>query len=83
MECCGGVEEHEQTCVDVKVKDSINKGTVAAAKALESENYSAGWSTEIETEEEAEEKKIFVGQVSSGCKCNSSCCKIINHIIFL
>ena len=35
---------------DVKVKDSIDKGTVAAAKALESENYSAGFRTDIETE---------------------------------
>ena len=35
---------------DVKVKDSIHKGTVAAAKALESENYSAGFKTDIETE---------------------------------
>ena len=50
MECCGGIEEHEDDCVEVKVKDGIDEGTVAAAKALESENYSAGFSTEIETE---------------------------------
>ena len=35
---------------DIKVKDSIDKDTVAAAKALESENYSAGFETEIDTE---------------------------------
>ena len=50
MDCCGGIEEHEDECVEVKVKDSIDEGTVAAAKALESENYSAGFSTKIETE---------------------------------
>ncbi len=50
MDCCGGIEEHDDECVDVKVKDSIDEGTVAAAKALESENYSAGFSTDIETE---------------------------------
>ena len=36
--------------MEVKVKDSIDESTVAAARALESENYSAGFSTEIETE---------------------------------
>ena len=50
MDCCGGIEEHDDDCVEVKVKDSIDEGTVAAAKALESENYSAGFATEIETE---------------------------------
>lgn len=50
MDCCGGIEEHDDECIDVKVKDSIDEGTVAAAKALESENYSAGFSTDIETE---------------------------------
>ena len=34
----------------VKVKEGIDAGTVAAAKALQSENYSAGFSTDIETE---------------------------------
>ena len=33
---------------DIRVKESIDEGTVAAAKALESKNYSAGFSTEIE-----------------------------------
>ncbi|MCF6329120.1 MAG: Fe-S cluster assembly protein SufB [Henriciella sp.] len=49
MDCCGGIEDHDDDC-EVKVKDSIDEGTVAAAKALESENYSAGFSTDIETE---------------------------------
>ena len=35
---------------DLRVKDSIDKDTVAAAKALESDNYEAGFSTDIETE---------------------------------
>ena len=35
---------------DIKVKDTIDEGTVAAAKALESENYSAGFSTDIDME---------------------------------
>ncbi len=35
---------------DVKVKESIDKGTVAAAKSLESENYPAGFKTDIDTE---------------------------------
>ncbi|MEQ9316308.1 MAG: Fe-S cluster assembly protein SufB, partial [Henriciella sp.] len=35
---------------DMKVKVSIDAGTVAAAKALQSENYSAGFKTDIETE---------------------------------
>ena len=47
LECCGGFEEHDEDC-EVKVKDSIDEGTVEAAKALEAENYSAGFSTEIE-----------------------------------
>ena len=34
MDCCGGIEEHDDDCVEVKVKDSIDEGTVAAAKAL-------------------------------------------------
>ena len=50
MDCCGGIEDHDEDCAEVKVKDSIDEGTVAAAKALESENYSAGFSTDIETE---------------------------------
>ena len=35
---------------DVKVKDGIDEATVAAAKALESEKYEAGFETEIEQE---------------------------------
>jgi Fe-S cluster assembly protein SufB len=50
MDCCGEIEEHADDCTEVKVKDSIDAGTVAAAKALESENYSAGFATDIETE---------------------------------
>lgn len=34
----------------VKVKDGVDEATVAAAQALESKNYSAGFSTEIEQE---------------------------------
>lgn len=49
MDCCGGIDEHDEDC-EVTVKDSIDEATVAAAKALESENYSAGFSTDIETE---------------------------------
>ena len=50
MDCCGGSDEHEDDCTDVTVKEGIDAKTVEAAKALESENYSAGFSTEIETE---------------------------------
>ncbi len=35
---------------DIKVKEGIDTGTVEAAKALESKNYSAGFTTEIEQE---------------------------------
>ena len=48
MECCGGIEEHDDDCADVKVKDGIDARTVEAAKRLESENYSAGFVTDIE-----------------------------------
>ncbi|OYW86949.1 MAG: hypothetical protein B7Z22_05600, partial [Hyphomonas sp. 32-62-5] len=48
MECCGGIEEHDDDCTDVKVKEGIDAKTVEAAKRLESENYSAGFVTEIE-----------------------------------
>ena len=48
MDCCGGMEEHDETCTEVKVKDGVDAGTVAAAKRLESENYSAGFITDIE-----------------------------------
>jgi Fe-S cluster assembly protein SufB len=50
MDCCGGMDEHDETCTEVKVKDGIDAGTVAAAKRLESENYSAGFVTDIEME---------------------------------
>ena len=49
LECCGGIEEHDDDC-EVKVKEGIDEKTVEAAKALESENYSAGFSTDIEME---------------------------------
>ncbi|HCE21426.1 MAG TPA: Fe-S cluster assembly protein SufB, partial [Hyphomonas sp.] len=42
------MEDHDEDCTEVKVKDSIDQGTVDAAKALESENYSAGFVTDIE-----------------------------------
>ena len=48
MDCCGGMDEHDETCTEVKVKDGVDAGTVAAAKRLESENYSAGFITDIE-----------------------------------
>eukprot|EP01013_Petalomonas_cantuscygni_P017441 TRINITY_DN345_c0_g1_i1.p1 TRINITY_DN345_c0_g1~~TRINITY_DN345_c0_g1_i1.p1 ORF type:complete len:550 (-),score=122.07 TRINITY_DN345_c0_g1_i1:10414-12063(-) len=48
MDCCGGMEDHDEDCTEVKVKDSIDQGTVDAAKALESEHYSAGFITDIE-----------------------------------
>lgn len=35
---------------EAKIKESIDAGTVAAAKAFESDNYSAGFRTDIETE---------------------------------
>ncbi|MEO0754595.1 MAG: Fe-S cluster assembly protein SufB, partial [Pseudomonadota bacterium] len=48
-DCCGFEEPHEHGADgEVLVKDSIDAGTVAAAKALESENYTAGFSTDIE-----------------------------------
>lgn len=47
MDCCGGTDEHDEDC-EVIVKESIDKNTVAAAKALESENYSAGFTTNID-----------------------------------
>ena len=50
MDCCGGTDEHEDDCTEVIVKEGIDAKTVEAAKALESENYSAGFSTTIETE---------------------------------
>jgi len=50
MECCGGLDEHEDDCKEIKPKEGIDKGTVDAAKALESENYSAGFITDVETE---------------------------------
>jgi len=50
MECCGGIDEHEDDCKEVVVKEGIDQGTVDAAKALESENYSAGFVTDVETE---------------------------------
>ncbi|MFN3910762.1 Fe-S cluster assembly protein SufB [Hyphomonas sp.] len=50
MDCCGGMDEHDETCTEVKVKDGVDAGTVAAAKSLESENYSAGFITDIEME---------------------------------
>lgn len=48
MDCCGGTDEHDDECAEVVVKDSIEESTVAAAKALEAENYSAGFVTDIE-----------------------------------
>ncbi|MBI1399656.1 Fe-S cluster assembly protein SufB [Hyphomonas sp.] len=42
------MDEHDETCTEVKVKDGVDAGTVAAAKRLESENYSAGFVTDIE-----------------------------------
>jgi len=50
MDCCGGTDEHEDDCTEVTVKEGIDAKTVEAAKRLESENYSAGFSTAIETE---------------------------------
>ncbi|MEL7128894.1 MAG: Fe-S cluster assembly protein SufB [Pseudomonadota bacterium] len=50
MECCGGIDEHADDCEEVVVKDGIDQGTVDAAKALEAENYSAGFVTDIEME---------------------------------
>jgi Fe-S cluster assembly protein SufB len=50
MDGCGGVEEHEETCTEVKVKDGVDAKTVEAARRLESENYSAGFVTDIEME---------------------------------
>jgi Fe-S cluster assembly protein SufB len=50
MDCCGGTDEHEDDCTEVTVKEGIDAKTVEAAKALESENYSAGFSTTIDME---------------------------------
>ncbi|MEO0818213.1 MAG: Fe-S cluster assembly protein SufB [Pseudomonadota bacterium] len=48
-DCCGMEEPHEHGADgEVIVKEGIDEATVAAAKALESENYSAGFSTDIE-----------------------------------
>ena len=49
MECCGGITDHDEDC-EVKVKDSIDEKTVEAARALESDNYSAGFVTDIDME---------------------------------
>ncbi|MEM6900604.1 MAG: Fe-S cluster assembly protein SufB [Pseudomonadota bacterium] len=48
MDGCGNIETPIDERTDVKVKDGIDAGTVEAAKALESKNYSAGFTTEIE-----------------------------------
>ncbi len=48
MDCCGGIDDHDDDCAEVVVKDGIEESTVAAAKALEAENYSAGFVTDIE-----------------------------------
>ena len=50
MDGSAGADLPKEKSSDVKVKDGIDAGTVEAAKALESENYSAGFATEIETE---------------------------------
>ena len=50
MECCSGIDQHEEDCRELKPKEGIDKATVDAAKALESENYPAGFVTEVETE---------------------------------
>ncbi|MEL6956676.1 MAG: hypothetical protein AAFO88_08540, partial [Pseudomonadota bacterium] len=48
-DCCGMEEPHEHgDDGEVIVKEGVDEATVAAAKALESENYSAGFSTDIE-----------------------------------
>jgi Fe-S cluster assembly protein SufB len=47
--CCDD-HPHEEADVAVKVKDGIDQETVDAARALESKNYSAGFTTEIEQE---------------------------------
>ncbi|HBJ92319.1 Fe-S cluster assembly protein SufB [Ponticaulis sp.] len=48
--CDHDVSTHEKDETEVKVKEGIDQGTVDAARALESKNYSAGFSTEIEQE---------------------------------
>ena len=48
--CDHDVSTHEKDETKVKVKEGIDQGTVDAARALESKNYSAGFSTEIEQE---------------------------------
>ena len=50
MDGSTGADLPKEKSKDVKVKEGIDAGTVEAAKALESEHYSAGFSTEIETE---------------------------------
>ncbi len=50
MECCDGFEEHVEDGTEVKVKDGVDDATVAATKALESEHYSAGFITDVDTE---------------------------------
>ena len=50
MDGSAGADLPKEKPSDVKVKDGIDAGTVEAAKALESENYSAGFATDIETE---------------------------------
>ncbi|MEO1029519.1 MAG: Fe-S cluster assembly protein SufB, partial [Pseudomonadota bacterium] len=46
MDSSSGLEERKE----VIVKDGIEQETVDAAKALEAENYSAGFVTDVETE---------------------------------
>ncbi len=50
MDCCSGMDEHDDTCTEVKVKDGVDAKTVEAARRLEAENYSAGFVTDIEME---------------------------------
>lgn len=49
-DCCGEEYDPEVHSRADKVKDGIDADTVAAARALESDKYSAGFSTEIEQE---------------------------------
>ncbi|MGA1342101.1 MAG: Fe-S cluster assembly protein SufB [Hyphomonas sp.] len=44
------MDEHDDTCTEVKVKDGVDAKTVEAARRLEAENYSAGFVTDIEME---------------------------------
>ena len=50
MECCSGIDQHAEDCRELKPKEGIDEKTVEAAKALEAENYSAGFTTNVETE---------------------------------